>query len=406
MKLKLITKNSDSFIYLDRYVNGGSRTYSPHSTTNDIDIHFSPTGPYKSFKLPFFEFNLNEVNLFKSDLYKEENYKLVSGKKIFFPVHPEITNDPILKNEYNLQNKIPSFFLDASPSSSTRTIQVKSLNDKDPFLKLHLPKRVSRFVRNLRDYHISQSLKVTNELLNIKDKTFGFLPDIMGASLGQHKGSWGFLLREERAYPYVSEPRFLLPMFSLFSKDIESENDEPILVQIIHHLGVNPAEFTLNKILFPMIKIWATNVLTRGLVFPAHAQNVLLEINQDFAPTRIVYRDLDAHIYKEIRTDKNLHLDFTENRLGHDNPEEQKKFLSLVYDSFIGHHLFDYLAKTLNEHFGVNPEYIQKSCKDFFRQSFPEFTEHFPTSTYYYSDSLYQNNGYELVDTLKGPTWR
>jgi hypothetical protein len=86
--------------------------------------------------------------------------------------------------------------------------------------------------------------------------------------------------------------------------------------------------------------------------------------------------------------------------------ESQKGYYSLTYDSFVGHHLFEYLAKAVHEKYGVNIQEIQEACKIKFAECFPNALERMPEHVYYYSDKCTDGFTQEIVNTKIKPLWR
>ena len=175
------------------------------------------------------------------------------------------------------------------------------------------------------------------------------------------------------------------------------------MVQLINYHQADPISFTLDFIMRPIINIFCNCVRQTGIFFEMHGENTLLELDNQFFPTRIIYCDLDVFIDSSTRIKLGLHTQFPEPQLVH---REYEKIYSLQYDGFIGHHLFDYIASLLEKYFFVDPRKIQNICKQEFKQAFPDAHKYFKNRVFYYSNQLLPGNQYELIDTGNMPRWR
>ncbi len=87
------------------------------------------------------------------------------------------------------------------PTASTRTVlttEVTEITGNVPahFIKLHYPRRISRFNRRLRRKNIRNSIEATKDVAHVKLERFAYLPDTLGFTYGNGGNPWGFLLRE------------------------------------------------------------------------------------------------------------------------------------------------------------------------------------------------------------------
>jgi siderophore synthetase component len=197
----------------------------------------------------------------------------------------------------------------------------------------------------------------------------------------------------------------LVPYFSLYSRDLKRPDDLPLLVQLIRSLDADPTSFALKEVLLPVIDCWAGVLKEKGLLLESHGQNLLLELDREGRPRRVVHRDLDVWFDPSIRQARGLAMPFLGEGVGAEHPREQ--YLSLIYDWFVGHHLFDYIARVLERHCGVDPGDLRAGCREVFRRHFPDVSGWFPKeTTYYFSDLPQPENGYALVDTRQAPVWR
>jgi siderophore synthetase component len=298
--------------------------------------------------------------------------------------------------------------IDVAPTASTRTVFTNGREADVPphFLKLHYPRRISRFNRRLRRKNIHNSVEGSRDLANVRLDRFAYLPDSLGFTYGNGGNPWGFLVREAVARPYERD-RFLIPYFALYAGDLKHSNHPPLLVQLIERLGVDPESFVVNEIMTPVLECWAKVVRDRGILLESHAQNVLLEIDREFRPRRVVHRDFDVWVDADVRKRANLGVPFVGTDIGADTPYPKEQHYSLLYDRFIGCELFDYLLQVLTKFYEVDEKSVRRHVVEAFHHSFPDSELFFPPdTTFYFSNELLPGNEFRLVDTKEPPRWR
>lgn len=409
MKIEYLARHSDdpnTFLYLERYINADSRTYSPFAHQSEGDLKYHPAGDTESFEVPCLEIPKEKIMIYLDKPNSQLLNHYIRKETVLFPVHPEIFADvtiPVIKE----LRKYPSTSICVSPTASTRTVMTVAKKTDLPkhFIKLHYPKRISRYIRRLRSNTIQDSIEVSKNLENFTIGKFAYYPETIGMTYGFDPEAWGFIIRETTLRPVSEKKRFLIPLFALYCQDTKNPDDLPLLVQLIQFLNEDPQIFTLNHIMKPIIQIWCTVLRERGFLFEMHGQNTLLELDiHQLSPCRIVYRDLDVYVDPMIREQHQLPLPFPKTHLI--TYENREKLYSLKYDAFIGHHLFDYLARLLEQYFGVNSKALQKSCKETFRQFFQDADLYFTNKTFYYSNEISPDNKVKVIETNNPPKWR
>lgn len=393
------------FLYLERYVDEGAKTYSPFSQQSEVDHKYQPTSKIKSFEVPCLIVPKENVTIYLDSPDAKLLNHYIQKDTALFPIHPEVFED----NRFFIEElrKFPSSPILASPTASTRTVMTMQTEwDEIPnhFIKLHYPRRISRFIRRLRENTIQNCLTASKDLENLSIENFGYLPETIGMSYGTGPDSWGFIIRETNPRPTLKNKHSLIPLFSLYSQDLNHPDDLPLLIQLIKFLKEDPKTFTLNHIMKPIIQIWCTALQERGLVFEMHGQNTLLELDSSLRPSRIIYRDLDVYIDTGIRETLQLPMQFPKSHLIMD--ENRERIYSLKYDAFIGHHLFDYLSSLLEKFYKIDPKIIQADCKETFYKSFPRADLYFKDKTFYYSDEIFSENKHKIIETNDPPKWR
>src|SRR5439155_18064436 len=157
--------------------------------------------------------------------------------------------------------------IQVAPTASTRTVFTVGGTREVPahFLKLHYPRRISRFNRRLRRKNIHNSIEGSRDLAHIRFDRFAYLPDSLGFTFGDGGNPWGFLVREATPRPYQGR-RFLIPYFALYAGDLKHAGHPPLLVQLIERLGADPEAFVVDEIMIPVVECWAKVVRERGIL--------------------------------------------------------------------------------------------------------------------------------------------
>lgn len=377
-----------AYIYLERFVNNPK--YSKFAQYSETLKEYHPRFGNEQILIPY---NFcRKVKLMMA--YPDE--KILSefvNKGIPFFSHPQFSKE------------IPDGFVKASPTASTRSVLI---DDKPYFIKLHFPARISRFNRRLTENSVEHSILISSDIeesLSSAPKTFAYLPESIGII---HKEGHGCIIREKTPRPLVKEKRALIPFFALYSKDPSKQEQNPLLVQLIKNSNSKPLQFFIDKIVHPFLECWIWFAKNRGILLESHCQNTLLELDMNFKPTRIVYRDFQSiMVDAEIRKQKNLEIPFKKHIIGSSSdpfPKEQE--YSIVYDHFVAHYVFPFFTECLNEYFNIPETETQNAIKQKFNELFPDSREYFPENEYKLEDQIFENNEVKLVDTNEKPKFR
>lgn len=400
----------ESLIYLERYRNEGTRTYSPHAQHNEAEERYQPRATEKGFGLRAFAVPREDVLVFLANPPSELENTYLPGDEALFCVHPQVLahkpNDPhliALLKQSRTKADIPVI-----PSASTRTLYVL---DKFPHaLKVHFPFRVSRYERKMRCEVIEQALAVSLELeqgLAAAPKDFAFMREVIGIVSKEIKErdergeNWGYLVRDLHPWPLVAEKRRLVPGFALYGRDFFDYSKTPLLWEL---MGREEAiSFVVERIMLPIIRHWLWCYLRFGFIMEPHGQNVLLELDAEGAITRIVHRDLSVGIDMRRRRD----LGLNSSHLNTYNRMEDGIFLSIAYDKFMGNHFFERLIACCQER---QPQLMAEDfripCRTLFAEQFTDYSRYFPESVQYFSEKRDRYNKPFFLDTGKKPFWR
>jgi hypothetical protein len=406
MKLDDILQGNQALLYMERYVDEGTRTYSPFAAKSEAAPEYQPRSGRPSFELITVFAPQSRVSIFKADPHRKLLEFYVQSEQVRFLIHPETWTSSGIDNLDELHALRRGEPLEVAPTASTRTVLTTETPANIPrhFVKLHYPRRISRFNRRLRRKNIRNSVEATHDLAYVSFDKFAYLPDSLGFIYGDGGAAWGFLVREQTPRPF-QEARFLIPYFALYGGDLQYPEDRPLLVQMIERLGAEPQSFVIDEIMIPVLDCWAKVVRERGILLESHAQNLLLEIDSDFRPRRVVHRDFDVWVDAEAR--KRAGLEVMGASIGTDTPYPREQHYSLVYDHFIGRELFDYVLGVLIRFYSAKESVVRGRLAEAFHRNFPDADVFLPgDTTYYFSNELLPGNEFRLVDTKRAPEWR
>jgi hypothetical protein len=182
----------------------------------------------------------------------------------------------------------------ATPLSSARSLLVWERDaPQRPFIvKLSLDAIIGTVPRTIRATRVAKCVGLTALLDGADD-----LPDDFGF-LGEHYGvaprrmpRGGMLLR---AIPpqVLSGERLLIPAYALSATP--ADGTPPLLRMLAERHRMRLGEFVYHAIVVPFARQWTALAIDAGIVFEAHGQNLLLELDASLTPTgRLVHRDLE-----------------------------------------------------------------------------------------------------------------
>lgn len=405
MQLADLTPDITTFLYADRYVNDGSRRYSRFADQSDVTPWLQPQALTESFLVPTLEIPRSQLAII-TDSPAPDISRYYGNDSILFPIHPDVwTSDDARVRDLHCRYKVgPNLVV--IPTASTRTVYVlPTATVPAHFLKLHLPKRISRFNRRLHYPTIVDSVAVSQALDLGSSTSWAYLPETIGISLGTQAEDWGFIVRESVPRPQPKPVR-LLPYFSLYATDLRRPGDLPLLIQLVERADIDPVKFVTQAILFPVVRLWLTVAGQRGILLEPHGQNILLELDAVYRPTRVVYRDLDVYVDDGARARASLPDPFCSFRLEKDAGLEAGQVYSLLYDTYIGHHLFDPIARLIEQTYHIPSAILQEQVRAYFQSFQPNDLVVWPTGTYGYSDELLSNNRFRIVQQEPVARWR
>ncbi|GGM38139.1 hypothetical protein GCM10007977_044580 [Dactylosporangium sucinum] len=388
--------------YAERYLGVGTRTYSPYAADLDIAEEFHPQRGLASFRLPTFRVPASLGGYLRSGV-ASELHGLYSGPDgVLVPVHPNALDHPGLVGRAELLGCERGPELTVVPSANARTVFVVECDGvavAPHFVKLHYPRRLSRFTRRLRRPVIELQLWVSDELVRVGAPV---LPEVGGGWFGPAESpeAWGFLVRAAR--PLAAAPAFTVPLFALYGGDLRAPGDPTLLEQLVAAWPDDPAVFVAERIVVPMVRLWASVAWRTGCPLETHGQNTLFAFDPVSKETRVLYRDCAIYVDSALRARAGLAGPLPPaNVIPRDVAFSADEVFSLTYDSFMGHHALSYVAAAARDRLGVDEGVLHAAARAAFTAG-----ELLPPTVFYYDNTLYDNGDWKLVDTGRAPVWR
>ena len=408
---EFISSPNKAFIKAERYLNEGSP--SGFSEVNTTSKHTRPKSSTTSFALSQIKFNRNVL----IEDIGEYKHGYVKNNCIF--IHPDMLNtNELLKNaNYFVEDEVI-----VAPTASGRTVLALTENY---FIKLAYLGFLGRLIRHMNGEILRSAYEVTKQLINAANSNtlnpaFSFLRedfgrvahiplnDFMSDGIEFPKNingcyEWGVLFRESRPFPYVHEEEFLIPFFSLFSNEFDPitekatvYQDKPLLIQLFEHQNKSIEKFLLDDILFPLFSTYFEALIFAGVEFEAHAQNMLIAINKEYAIKRIVCRDFesagrDVPVMEYMGINYVRHGDYKLNTIKRkDVGQKYPKYYinhSFMFDFKLGEYLVTPLLKLAHQHIPFEYNVLPNKIKEFNRQFIEKLpTDFFPPDWCYYEN--------------------
>lgn len=204
----------------------------------------------------------------------------------------------------------------------------------------------------------------------------------------------------------------MIPFFSLYSPD-DNDPSAPFLIeQLIKISGLEPKEFFEKKIVKPVLWNFFYMTFKFGLLFEAHPQNTLLELDKNLNPRRIIYRDLQSVLVdKETRINCSYKNNgFQENKVvGNRQPQKSKKVeYSTIYDHRVAYQtLEEFIIAIANKYIISIDELrriVQNNTRKIFRRLGINPNNYFPKNSYYlFEDGMNKDSKLTIKKHLYPP---
>jgi hypothetical protein len=401
MILEAMSGPAELWPYAERYLGHRTRSYSTFAADMEVDDAYHPQRGPASFEVPTFRIPHEAGAYLRNGIASDLHALYRTDESFLLPVHPQTL---ATLDEAGLASYPAGPAITVVPSANVRTVFVTAIDGgrvEPHFLKLHYPRRLSRFTRRLRRPIIGLQLWVADELARIGAPV---LPEVAGAVLGDDaRQAWGYLVRE---WPAGSATPYTVPFFALHGGDMLAPDDPTLLEQLIVRSGASPTAFVAERIVRPVVRLWVSAAVELGCALEMHGQNTVFQFSADATATRVLYRDCGVYVDLATRKARGLPDDLPPtNVIGRDVPWPSEQVFSLAYDSFTGHHALSYLARLARERFGVPEEALHRTAREeFAARVAPDSL--LPPTVYYYDNRIHDDGAFVLVDTGVAPTWR
>lgn len=293
--------------YMERFVNDGSPSgFTKRYTTSEVT---SPFGTGSGFRLFIARASAEQftsrgtIPRWPAEPFNDDEWILI---------HPDMAKDPDLATPGVALRKADRYRV--TPTASGRTVQFDGAPTND-YVKLHYAGILGRVDRSL-PFRAAISGPEVSAILTaavdtaVLDDCLAFFPEPGGRVLTVAGGrEWGMTWRScIPAGRRASQISCLIPVFSLFSQDLNSAGDPPLLAQLIDRAGQPPAEYIIADIIEPMVRAYFRMIRDIGLQPEWNAQNLLLGITADSCVAAFVMRDLES-VDKDITLRQRYGLD-------------------------------------------------------------------------------------------------
>jgi hypothetical protein len=358
VRIETFVDNPSGFwLYAERYMSVGTRTYSPFAEINEIEPVYRPEALNERFQISSKRIPVEHGAFLSASEIDQSIAKIYELRSSFLlPVHPATVSRLPAASRKALESFEAGPTFDVSPTASTRTVYVHSNDDAGllppHFIKLHFPGRISRFVRSLTEDDVMHQLGVSRE---VQQRGLPCLPDVAGGyTVFSSDSSIGYILRSFTPRCGLAPPFFTMPGFGLYGRDRHSPDDPYLLQQLPQALGLSANEFLINRVVIPAIELWLRVALDCGIVPELHGQNILFCFDLKTRRTAICFRDMDVTIDPRLRKLFGLPVadfeDTDDRALGVAAPDQ---LLSLSYDGLLVHHFLARVAALGHQCFGI-----------------------------------------------------
>lgn len=390
----------------ERFLGVGTRDYSPFANDTDVGGKYDPRYGVDSFSLVA-HWVPDELGQYVTGDHSSALHAIYRRDGDFLlAVHPDIAG-ALPGADADLLRSLPAGpDIRVIPMANTRTVLVTSLDGglaPAHFLKLHFPRRLSRFARPIHHADLAQHMWTARQFA----RTRAFvLPDVGGGLLGTDESSWGYILRE--AVPRrPGWEAFTVPAFALYGQHAQRPMPRPLLALLADRSGMAAADFVIGRLIEPMIATWLEVAITTGCLPEMHGQNALFNFAADLSRTRVGFRDGGVYTVPELRGTDAADPDLPPMEVvGKDVPFPAAHMLSLIYDSFMGTQVLDRLHRVAVSTLGVRGDRLHARAREAFAahggRALP-----MPATIYYYDNAVDPDgHAWSVADTGRSPVWR
>lgn len=399
--MKLSEMKSDlmsAWLYLERNVNKGSP-----SGFGGLNESFNVGKAYNPFydNKPFFLNYLDGVDI--EDFGAPTDTMMIYNDCFRLFLHPEMASKEDISDVAQI---LQSNFKVISTASS-RTVYTNNI-----FVKLHYDNLIGRVNRSISRRQSISSVELTSILeKSIRNgnmpSSFYFMREPYAKSIKlKNNYEVSCVFRETAPYPHNPKLRWVIPVFSLFSKDKYFPSDELILKQLVDISGNPPESVIIESIIEPIIANYFSAIINCGLQFEIQAQNSLLALDEGFNILGVVFRDLESvdkdiqliadrnlPIYSNTKDREKIFASYPYKCIWYDyRPEQEDSYAkkhSFMFDFKLGEYVLKEIVDCSVALLGLDEQRLNKRIRDIvrcFTKKLP--ADFFPVDTWYYYDNI------------------
>src|SRR5262249_24271603 len=183
MKLDGILQGNQALLYMERYVDEGTRTCSPFAAKSEAAPEYQPRSGCPSFELITVFAPQSQVSIFQADPQRNLLEFYVPSEQVRFLIHPETWASSGIDNLDEL-HALPAAAPPPSPPPPPPPRPALTTKPPatppPPSVTPHPPRRISRSNRRLRRKNIRNSVEATHDLAHVRFDKFAYLPDSIG----------------------------------------------------------------------------------------------------------------------------------------------------------------------------------------------------------------------------------
>src|SRR5947209_594640 len=145
MQLDEILQGNEALLYMERYVDEGTKTYSPFAGKSEVALQYRPRTGRPSFELIGSRAPRDRVSIYEAVPDERLAKHYVRPDAVEFVVHPETWADRSVEHMDELHEFEQGEAVEVAPTASTRTVLTLRCPKEIPphFIKLHYPRRIS-----------------------------------------------------------------------------------------------------------------------------------------------------------------------------------------------------------------------------------------------------------------------
>lgn len=395
-------------VYTERYVNKGA--YHSYRHYSEVSQEYRPLDGAPSFLLPYVVLPEKDVRIYQCNPNPTLRDEIVGLGGVRFFIHPDMIVEYEKRGIEEFSKKSVIGQVEVVPTSSTRTTFAQ-ISDTLSMAKVDLSgKRLGRLTRQLPERSIVRSNFVSTLIADIAKaeglpEQMAYYPETFGVGISIGNSSYANLHREYTAIPEKPGTKYTIPVFSLYSPDVNNPGNSLLIQQLIKLSGLSPEAFFEQKIVRPMIRNVMIMAFKYGLLLEAHPQNTLVELDDQFQVNRYIYRDLQTVIVDTGTREKSgleTHPPEGAKLLATWQADlDQFKEYSIFYDHRIAYQTIEEVIIALAAKYPCHIALLQGIVRRVFNEVMDELNvnkdAYFPKDYYYlYRDGMTQNNVMEL----------